>query len=112
MTSTRSNTASGKAALGSVFGAVSSASSAVASLFGVATDSVGMLNKYVADAREKQNIASDYEMATFEEKLLDDHSIDEAKRNREMKLFIAEDPENRELLKSAHNRIKAAVAAR
>jgi hypothetical protein len=108
--SARNNSAKG--AIGSIFGAVNATGTAVTSLLTTAADSVGMLNKYVADASEKQRITSDYDIATFEEKLLDDLSTDEAKRTREIQTFFAEAPENRASWETAHQRIKAAVAAR
>lgn len=110
MSARKATTARG--AIGSVFATVSAIGTATTSLFDTANDGIGMLNRYVGDAAEKQRITSDYELATFEEKLLDDYSMDEAKRNREMKTFIAEDPDNGTLLQTAHARIQAAVAAR
>lgn len=101
-----------RGAVGSLFATISAIGTATTSLFDTANDGVGMLNRYVGDAAEKQRITSDYELATFEEKLLDDYSVEEAKRNREMRTFVAEDPDNRVLLETAHSRIKAAVEAR
>jgi hypothetical protein len=110
MSQRKATTARG--AIGSLFATVSAIGTATTSLFDTANDGVGMLNRYVGDAAEKQRIASDYELATFEEKLLDEVTLDEAKRTREIKVFFAEDAENRGAFETAHARIKAAVLAR
>lgn len=110
MTSTTKGSAKG--ALGSVLGSVQAAGNAVTGLFETAADSVGILSNYVGAAAEKQRIAIDYDLATHEERLLDDLSTEEAKRTREIKVFFAEAPENAKAWQDANARIKAAVAAR
>jgi len=71
-----------------------------------------MLNKYVSDAAEKQRIASDYDLATYEETVVRNIVAETAKLDRELSVFFKEDPENRALYQAAQERIQAAVEQR
>lgn len=101
-----------KVAVGSIFGTITSAAGAITSLFDTGASSVSMLNKYVSDAAEKQRIASDYDLATFEDTLVRSIATETAKADRELSVFFKEDPENRTLYQAAHERIRAAVELR
>ena len=101
-----------KTAFSSVLGTVTAMATTVSSVFETGADGIQMLNKYVADASEKQRIASDYDMATFEDALLKETAMEETKQLHTIKAFFKEDTANEEMYKTSFNRIQAAVNAR
>ena len=88
--------ANGKQVIGTVFGAVSDAAEAVSASFNTVTKSVGMANKFVADASTKQNLRSKIDMGTFRERLLDQAAMDETVRKQQIKEFC--DSEDKQTL--------------
>lgn len=106
------NTATARGAFRSVMGTVSAVAGTVTSLVEVGADSVTMLNRYVSVASEKQKLTADYDMATFENSLLNRVALEETKQNREVKEFFNEDSHNKDMFETAYSRIQKAVAKR
>lgn len=107
-----SQTSSIKATIATTLGAVTTAAQSVGSIFDTVGGGVSMVNRYVQTASEKQIIATDYEMADFEENLLAQVSIERTRQNREIVRFLDEDPANRAEYAEVQATLKDAVAAR
>jgi hypothetical protein len=101
-----------KATLATTLGAVTTAAQSVGSIFDTIGGGVSMVNRYVQTASEKQVIATDYEMADYEENLLATVSIERTRMNREIVRFLDEDPLNRAEYVEVQAKLQEAVAAR
>lgn len=101
-----------KATASTLLGAVTSAATSVSSLFETTNDGISMLHRTVRTAAEKQALATDYDMATFEMNLHKTVAIDQARQNAEIKAFLNENPENAALFEGSFSQIAELVAAR
>lgn len=101
-----------KMAIGAVLGLVTTAAQSVASVFDTAAGGIGMANRYVQAASEKQTVSIDYEMADYEEQLLNTVSVERTRANREIQLFLDEDPANKAEFNTVYANLQVAVQAR
>jgi hypothetical protein len=96
--------------IGAVFGAVAASANAVTSLFSTATDSVGMLDRYVKDASLRQRQTSAADSVTFTEEL----AVRKAKEVSNLQLdviaFCANSDQHRDLYNDAYSKVMAAIA--
>lgn len=96
-----------KQAIGSVLGAVGDAGEAVSATFNTVTRSVGMLNKFVADASDRQKVSSKLTMATFKEALIEEHTMNEVIRKQQIKEFISKDEFTADLFKETYSKFSS-----
>lgn len=112
LTNNQSNTANGKQAIGAVLGSVTVAAQSIAGIFSTVGNGVGMLNRTVSAAAEKQEIAIDYEMADFEENLHINATLQRAVQKQEINRFLDATPGNRTVFEATYNDLASAVAER
>lgn len=105
-------TSSPKVAIASVLGLVTTAAQSVSSIFDTAAGGIGMANRYVQAASEKQVVSIDYEMADYEEQLLNTVSVERTRANREIQVFLDEDPANKAEFDTVYANLQLAVQAR
>lgn len=97
--------------IGAIFGAVAASANAVTSLVTTATDSVGMLDRYVKDASLRQKQTSAADAVTFTEEL----GVRKAKEISNLQLevisYCANSDQHRELYNDAYTKVMAAIKA-
>lgn len=90
-----------------LLGTVNNAATSVSSIFTTATKSVGMLDKFVSDAAERQEIRSVVDMNDFATKLAEEKAMEEAQRKLEVLKFTGpEGSDNERLYATAYDRIQ------
>jgi hypothetical protein len=105
-------TSSARQTVGTVFGTINTAAETVSTVLNTATKSVGMLDRFVSDASEKQIIRSVVDMDDFERMLLEEKSAEQAGRTVQVATFKALSTEHERLYDENHARISALLAAR
>lgn len=105
-------TASPKQAIGSVLGSIATAAQSVSGIFDAVSGGIGMANRYVQTASEKQVLATDYEMADYEEQLLDTITVERARAKREIQRFLDEDQANAAHFNAIYTELQLKVAER
>lgn len=108
----QSTSANGKQALSAVLGSVTTAAQSIGGIFATIGAGVGMVNRSVQTAAEKQEIATDYEMADFEDNLHTTATIARATQKIEINRFLDASPQNRAIFQSTYDDLAAAVAER
>lgn len=93
-----------------IFGAVASTANAVTSLVTTATDSVGMLDRYVKDAsiRQRKNSAAD--AITFDEELAVRTAKSIAQTQLDVIAYCSNSDQHRDLYNDAYSKVMAAIA--
>lgn len=103
-----SSVATTRATIGSLLGTIQEGATTISSTFSTATKAVGMLNTFVSAAADKQRIRTKVDVHEFKTRLVEEKSMEEAKR----KVAIAEfckDEGNKQFYSSAYDRLSALV---
>lgn len=101
-----------RTALGAVFGAIKTLMMWFISLVQVADDGTTMLQKAVADAKERQTARSDYDMVRFHQTLEAEMALQLEESRRKIEEYINRSPEHRESYMIALKDLQEGVAAR
>lgn len=101
-----------KQTVAATLGTITTAATVVSNIFDTIGDGVGMLNRAVGTASEKQALNADYEMALFEDQLHEQISMQQAINRGEIERFFDADPRNRANYEQAYDSLAAAVQAR
>lgn len=96
--------------IGAIFGAVASTANAVTSLVTTATDSVGMLDRYVKDASLRQKQTSAADAVTFTEELGVRKAKEIAQLQLEVISFCSNSDEHKQLFTEGYSKVMAAIA--
>lgn len=105
-------TSSPKVAIASVLGTITTAAQSVSSVFDGIASGIGMANRAIQTASEKQIIATDYSMADYEDNLLNSLAVERTRMNREITMFLDADPANRAEYADVRASLEEKVAAR
>lgn len=92
--------------LGAVLGSVQEAATSVSATFNTVTKGVNMLNRYVSDAAEKQQVRSVIDMHDFKEKLVEEKAMEETMRKKQILEFTNQSEINKELYQASYNRLQ------
>ncbi|MFP3645156.1 hypothetical protein [Paraburkholderia sp. SIMBA_054] len=104
--------ATARMTIGTVFDTVSNAAVAASTVLGSGIKAVNMLDKYVSDAAEKQEIRSLVDMESFETRLQEEVAMEDTQRHIKLKEFMDKSPEHQRLYQSNFDRIAAVLAKR
>lgn len=94
-------------AIGAVFGTINEAATSVSSLFGTATKSINMLNRFVSDAAEKQVLRSIVDTHAFKKSLIEEKTMETAMRKLEVKSFCSQSQHHAELYQATYDEFAA-----
>ena len=101
-------TATTRLTFGAVLGSVEAAAATVTSTLDTATKAVGMLNRFVSDAADKQNLRSKVDMHEFKTVLVEQKAMEEALRKKGIEEFC-KDSTNSKHYQAAYDRLAAIV---
>jgi hypothetical protein len=101
------NMGTSRIALGAVFGTINEAATSVSSLFGTATKSINMLNKYVSDVSERQALRSIVDTHSYKKSLIEEKTMETTMRKLEVKSFCAQSPHHAELYQATYDEFAA-----
>ena len=76
-------------ALGAVLGTVTDTANTISGAVNTISNSLSMLNNYVAHQQKKQVISQKVDLHSYKTRLLEDTSIEEAKRKEEIALICS-----------------------
>jgi hypothetical protein len=94
--------------LGAVFGAVTGAADAVTNSLGAANMAVGMLNRSVNDAAQRQVVRSNYDNKVFAATVKQEKAKELTMSRLEIKQFIAQSEDHADLYAAAFDELDAA----
>lgn len=103
-------TATARITTGSVFGVVSTAAGALSSTFQAATDSVGMLNRHIQHAAEKQSMRITLDKDTYKQDLIERKAQEEAVRKLAILEFVGQSEQHKGLYNEAYERMQQLLA--
>jgi hypothetical protein len=106
------STASTRNAVGSLLGAVAAAGNSISSLFDTTAQGVGMVNKYVTTASQKQALEAEGELVDYEDRMLDRLATERAKSDKELRVFFKEDPANETSWQNHRQNLQKKIEAR
>jgi len=95
---------------GSLFGMVSSGATAVASTFEAGIAGVSMLDRFVQDAKQRQDERSIVDMADFRSRLLEEKSREVSDRQVQVEDFMKKSPLHATLYKANYQRFEDLLA--
>jgi hypothetical protein len=104
--------ATARMTIGTVFDTVSNAAVAASTVLGSGIKAVNMLDKYVSDAAEKQEIRSLVDMESFETRLQEEVAMEDTQRHLKLQEFIKKTPEHAQLYQANFDRIAKVLASR
>ena len=93
---------------GAVLGSVNAAAGTITSTLDTATKAVGMLNRFVSDAADKQALRSKVDMHEFKNVLVEQKAMEEATRKKAIEEFC-KDSTNAKHYKAAYDRLAQLV---
>lgn len=91
--------------LGAVFGAVQGTADAITNTLGAVNTSVGMLNRSVVDAADKQVVRSTFDAAVFKATVRQDKSKELTISRLEIKSFCKQSADHQDLYEAAFNEL-------
>lgn len=97
--------ATARMTIGTVLATVSDAANAVSTVLGATTKAVGMLDQYVSDAANKQQIRSIVDMESFETRLQEEVAIEDTERQVQLIKFKDQSKDHTELFEKNFDRI-------
>lgn len=97
--------------LGSVLSTVQTTANTVTNVLGAANSSVGMLNRFITDASEKQNVRSKLDMAIFKEQLTRDKAQEESESELRVIDYCKQSSNHADSYQKSYDRLAAILAA-
>jgi len=102
--------ATARVTLGSVLATVQTSANTVTNVLGAANSSVGMLNRFITDAADKQNVRSKVDMAMFKEQLTRDKAEEEAVSELRVIDFCKQSQNHASAYQKSYDRLSAIIA--
>lgn len=97
--------ATSRVTLGAILGTITTTAHTITSTFDAANKSVGMLNKLVSDASDRQNVRSKLDSAIFKATLHQDKAIELTESRRRIDDYIGQSERHRSLYETAFNEL-------
>lgn len=104
--------ANSRMTLGAIFGALQTTAATITNVLNAVNDGVGMINSTVADAAERQEKRSDYDMANYEKVIHAEKALELDQSRDNIKKYTSQSAAHEEGYQSAYDELKAAVELR
>jgi hypothetical protein len=101
-----------RTATGSLFGTVTASAGAISSIFMAATHGVAMLDEYVKNSLDQQQVRICADNEDFEARITEEKATQMAQRQLEVVAFCNQSVVHQDLYTKSHDRISLALKAR